>query len=1340
MRLPKFLRSLARPARNSKRSPMARRLLAVERLEERSLLTAVPTLISLQVSAASLPYRQTETLTATVTVAPPNSGTPSGGSVTFLDGSTSLGTAPLNTGKATLQVSTLPAGTNVLTASYGGNSSFAESATAVRPNSIITTVAGNGSSGDSGDGGSATAASISYPVGIAVDAAGDIFIDDYFNSRIREVVKATGDIITVTGGGHGGAASGIAATTASLIFPQGIAVDSAGNLFIADMGDQLIREVVKATGDIVTVAGGGSGGLGDGGPATAASLDNPQGVAVDAAGNVFIADATEDRIREVVKATGDIITVAGRGSPGYSGNGGPATAASLDYPDSIAVDAAGNLFITDNWSNRVREVVKASGEIITVAGNGSPGYRGDGGPATAASLDSPRGIAVDAAGNLFISDVGNGRIREVVKASGDIITVAGGGDTGLGDGGPATAASIDPTCVALDAAGNLFIADGNNSRVREVYAGMPVTITPATPTVSVTDGGTNNANPFAATALVAGVVSGVDATPTPTLEGVGLTLDYLKLNADGSTAADLGSTAPTAGGSYAVTATFAGSADYSAASARTTFTIAQATTISLVARTATAVFGQPVTLTATVSSSAGTPAGTVTFMDGTTLLGSPVTPNSSGVATLHVSTLPVGTDLLTASYGGDSNFAESTTAVGPNSTITTVAGNGTAGFSGDNGPATNAELGLPNGVAMDSAGDLFIADSNDRIREVNHATGVITTVAGNGVWGFSGDNGPATAAELDGPSGIAVDSAGDLFITDGGNDRIREVNHATGVITTIAGDGIRGHTGDNGPATAAALDEPFGITLDAAGDLFIADSGNNRIREVNHATGLITTVAGNGTAGYGGDNGPATAAELYRPSGIAVDAVGDLFIADSGNNRIREVNHATGVITTVAGNGTAGFSGDNGPATAAELGYPNGIAMDSAGDLFIGDSSNNRIREVNHATGVITTVAGNGIGGFSGDNGPASAAELGYPTGMAMDSAGDLFIADYGSFVLREVASGAALVTVTPPAGSFSLAGPSAGAYVAGQSVTIGWTAGIVAGHVTKISLAYGAEDAPFSAEHWIEVDGITATSNTGSYHWNNAGVAPGTYYLAGYSYDFSTNKVAFTQLSTKIVITGGALPALTLGGPTAGTFSAGVSVTIQWSAANVDVAGPTKISLGYDAGPTAFDANESWIEVDRVTAANGTGSYAWNTSGAASGTYYLSGYMYDFSTSKAVYSSLGKSIVITGGAPTAFTFRGPSAGTFSAGQSVTIAWTAANVDVAGSTKITLGYDSDATPFDANQHWLEINRVTAANGAGAYSWNTTGVAAGTYYLSGYMYDFATSQAVYSHLGTSIVIT
>ena len=329
--------------------------------------------------------------------------------------------------------------------------------------------------------------------------------------------------------------------------------------------------------------------------------------------------------------------------------------------------------------------------------------------------------------------------------------------------------------------------------------------------------------------------------------------------------------------------------------------------------------------------------------------------------------------------------------------ITTVAGNGVSGYSGDGTAATGAELYYPRSVAVDAAGDLLIADSfNNVIREVNYASGIITTVAGNG----AGDGLAATSAALHGPEGVAVDAAGDIFIADTFNNRIREVNHATGVITTVAGDGVRGYSGDGKAATSAELDDPFGLAVDSAGDIFIADTGNNRIREVHHATGLITTVAGNGASRYSGDGIAAINASLNGPLGVAVDVVGDLFIADTYNDRIREVNHATGIITTVAGSGLSGFSGDDNAATSAKLNYPQSVALDAAGDLFIVDSGNRRIREVNHATGVITTVAGNGdpgYSGYSGDGQLATSAELASPTGVAVDAAGDLFIADHES-------------------------------------------------------------------------------------------------------------------------------------------------------------------------------------------------------------------------------------------------------------------------------------------------------------------------------------------------------
>ena len=341
--------------------------------------------------------------------------------------------------------------------------------------------------------------------------------------------------------------------------------------------------------------------------------------------------------------------------------------------------------------------------------------------------------------------------------------------------------------------------------------------------------------------------------------------------------------------------------------------------------------------------------------------------------------------------------------------ITTYAGGGTSGL-GDGGPATSAQLNLPSSVAVDAAGNLFIADPDyNRIRKVT-AAGIISTVAGNGIPGFSGDGGVATSAQLFGPYAVAVDMSGNLFIADRYNYRIRKVTPG-GVISTVAGNGAQGFSGDGGPAISAQLFSPYAVAVDAAGNLFIADAGNNRIRKVT-AAGIISTVAGNGTGGYRGDGGPATSAELYYPSSVAVDAAGNLFIADRDNNRIRKVTTA-GIISSVAGNGTQGFSGDGGPATAAQLNLPMCVAVDSMGNLFIADAYNSRIRKVT-ADGIISTVAGNGTQGFSGDGGSATATQLNFPISVAVDSPGNLFIADSNNQRIREVTGVASVTTLFP--------------------------------------------------------------------------------------------------------------------------------------------------------------------------------------------------------------------------------------------------------------------------------------------------------------------------------------
>jgi trimeric autotransporter adhesin len=352
--------------------------------------------------------------------------------------------------------------------------------------------------------------------------------------------------------------------------------------------------------------------------------------------------------------------------------------------------------------------------------------------------------------------------------------------------------------------------------------------------------------------------------------------------------------------------------------------------------------------------------------------------------------------------------------VSPQGIITTVAGNGTnVGFSGDGGPAIDASLYFPQGIALDGAGNLYIADSgNNRVRMVTPA-GIITTVAGGFQGGFSGDGGPATSAELNDPVGVALDSAGNLYIADYGNNRIRKVS-PQGIITTAAGNGVYSFSGDGGPATSAQLAVPQEVAVDSSGIVYVADAANDRVRRISPG-GVISTVAGNGSQGFAGDGGPATQAELNAPQGVAADSAGNVYIADGFNDRIRKVS-PQGIITTVAGNGTQGFSGDGGPATSAQLSGPLGVAVDSSNNLYIADTYNNRVRKVD-SSGTITTIAGYGTSpGYTGDGGPATNAELNGPSGVAVDGSGDVFILDGGYRYVREVSAASGMInTVLPP-------------------------------------------------------------------------------------------------------------------------------------------------------------------------------------------------------------------------------------------------------------------------------------------------------------------------------------
>jgi uncharacterized protein (TIGR03437 family) len=706
----------------------------------------------------------------------------------------------------------------------------------------------------------------------------------------------------------------------------------------------------SAWGQTYTISTFAGGGLSVNIPGTSANLcldGSWGGIAADRAGNLFF--ACQQSVLRLDSTTGILTLVAGNGTSGFSGDNGPATSAQLATPRAVAVDSAGNLFIADYYNNRIREV--SGGVITTVVGNGTLGFA-DNVPAAGPVLYEPNGIAVDSAGNLYIAD-GSERIRKV--ANGVIATVVGNGHEGFsGDNGPAISAQLNaPGALAVDSAGNLFIADTMNFRIREVSGGV---ITTVAGNGTFAFGGDNG--PATSAGLIA---AGVAVDSTGNL--------YI---ADGNRIRKV---------SNGVITTVVGNG--------------------------TGVFG-----------------------------------GDNGPAT---SAQLQATGVAVDSAGNLYVIGGSRVRKVSNGVITTVAGGGFS-LGGDNGPATSAQLSAFGALAVDSAGGLYIADGN-RVRKISN--GVIATVAGNGTNGSSGDNGPATSAQLR-AGGLAVDSAGNLYITD--RYSVRKVSG--GVITTVAGNGTPGFSGDNGTATSAELNGPMGVAADSAGNLYIADTLNNRIRKVSN--GVITTVAGNGYPGFGGDNGPATSAQLYEPGGIVLDSAGNLYIADGYNSRIRKV--ANGVITTVAGNGLQGVKGDNIPATSALI-TPMGIALDAAGNLYIADGYTVGIRKVSN--GVIATVAGIGTNGFSGDNGPATSAQLNLPWGVAVDSAGNVYIADAGNNRIRILTpTGSSCTYSVSPA---SLQAPASGGTAAVNIQTAApcpWTVSGLPGWITVSSASASAASA----------------------------------------------------------------------------------------------------------------------------------------------------------------------------------------------------------------------------------------------------------------------------------------
>lgn len=721
----------------------------------------------------------------------------------------------------------------------------------------------------------------------------------------RLVLTAALALVAISAGGQsiftvagGGSDDGHLATEIALFGPRGLAFNSFhSHLYVVERFQNVIRRINLITGQVETIAGNGAGGYsGDGGPAKRATLKEPRTIFIDSNDDLYIADSSNGRVRKIDGQTGVITTVAGRGSErtdGTIGDGGPAREAVLRQPWGIWIDR-GNLYITEAGfeGQRVRKVVLSTGIITTIAGpvDGSSGFAGDGGPALSAKFSSPLGVITDSAGNIYVADADNHRVRRIDAVSGNIETYAGGG-TSKSDGVPATQADLGYTTVmAFDANGNLLI--DSESGIRRVDKSTRIIST--------------------------------------------LALDF------------------------------------------------------------------------------GISFGLLVDDDGNLLV------SSDGYQAILKFTPASKTD------------------------FTVVAGQGS--YVGDGLPAPAAILRQPEGITFDDAANLFIADaSNLLVRRVDAATGLISTYAGNGDFYDNDEQGKLATESAMYPVDLAVDRNGDLFIADPGNNRIKKIDSKTNILTFYAGSGAQPVAGTNNegvPALQARLARPVGISFDAVGNLYIADSDANRVWKVDATTKTVSAFAGNGKEEYTGDGGPATAAGLSGPLQIVFDLDGNAYIADAENQRIRKVTPG-GTISTFAGGGDDQPPfGDGGPAAQSSL-APRHMAIDRLrGKLYISDMNPSRLREIDLRTSTIRTVAGSGTfsfvdADFSGDNGPAKDAKLNFPfelSGVAVNSDGDVYISDTTNNRVRAVF---ACVSLVAP----QLSAPADGATNVPTSPRLSWNA-----------------------------------------------------------------------------------------------------------------------------------------------------------------------------------------------------------------------------------------------------------------------------------------------------------
>jgi gliding motility-associated-like protein len=846
-----------------------------------------------------------------------------------------------------------------------------------------------------------SASSFGGPWNITIDGAGNFYFSDFGNNKIKKITPF-GGVTTLAGSGDKACNDGFG-TTASFSYPIGVVTDKAGNVYVADALCHVIKKI-SPLGNVTTLAGTGSPGYHDD-IGKLAAFNTPLGLAIDAAGNIYVADSGNERIRRITPL-GVVTTFAGDGTLGSTD--GLNTSASFYDPSGLVFDALGNLYVSDAGSSLIRKI-SVSGVVITIAGTGSFGSAD--GIGTLASFYGPYGLAMDKAGNLYVADRFNNEIRQITPA-GVVSTFAGNtaiGSAGGADDGTGKAASFsDPTGLVFDAAGNLYVADKYNHKIRKISPGAVVT-------TFAGDGNTGDVN---------GNIGGAPATGTQTSKTIPVTVvstPVFGVYNDVSTNVDVSCNSALP--------------DYTQKASVTDACAAATLTVTQVPAAGTILpFNKPTKVTLTADDGFGGKASTsfnVTFTSKPV-----ITPKAGPLILLIDATGKAVVNLADVAKVTSCVNPSPNVLISPASFDCTQQGSQVVTVSANDGsfaPVTDANTATfnhPFAMASDQAGNIYVTDQlGNTIRKIT-PQGIVTTFAGNGR-PISAD-GTGTLAGFNAPSGIVADAAGNLYVTDYNSGLIRKITPA-GVVTTIAGNG--GFTETDGIGTAASFLSPAGITIDSQGNLYVADQGSSRIRKIA-TDGLVTTIAGN-NAGYADGKG---AAGLFNgPAGITIDAVGNLYVADDYNRRIRKIT-PLGDVTTLAGSSAAGSA--DGTGTSASFAGVVGIAIDNNGNLYVTESGTvSKIRKIT-PQGVVSTYAGTGVSGYLDDY--TAKAKFNNPTGVMLDAAGNLFVADDGNTRLRKVT----------PLGVVST--------FAGTSIAVdkdGNTAGAPTGNITQLQIPVTVED-----------------------------------------------------------------------------------------------------------------------------------------------------------------------------------------------------------------------------------------------------------------------------------------